>query len=96
MLAVLVILYRLFILIVRGLRPYFLQARCRLSSSKDLAVICKSGNIGDWFLFYMLGTNLDPIIMREITHELAKRLDKDSTRSNLAERMNIIAEKVYA
>lgn len=78
----LVILYRLFIYVARGLRPYFLHARCRLSSAQDLEAICRRGNIGDWFVFYMLGSNLDPIIMREITHDMARRLDKDSTTAN--------------
>ena len=29
---------------------------------------------GDWFLFYMLGQNVDGIIFKEIMHELARKL----------------------
>lgn len=30
----------------------------------------------------MLGNNLDPIVMREITEDMARRLDKDTTMAN--------------
>ena len=30
--------------------------------------------MGDWFLFYMLGQNVDTLIFKEVMHELAKRL----------------------
>ncbi|KAI1293482.1 Innexin inx1 [Halotydeus destructor] len=77
----LVILYRIFILFTPAIRPKFLHARCRLSSSRDLYTICNKGNIGDWFVLYMLGSNLDPIIMREITQDIARKLQKDTTKS---------------
>lgn len=30
--------------------------------------------MGDWFLFFMLGQNVDTLIFKEVMHELAKRL----------------------
>ena len=36
---------------------------------------------GDWFLLYLLGQNVDPVIFKDIMHELAKKLgyrSKDS------------------
>lgn len=50
-----VIAYRLFTIFVPAFRANFLYARCRLSNPQDLKVICKYGNIGDWFVLYMLG-----------------------------------------
>lgn len=33
--------------------------------------------MGDWFLLYMLGENLDTIIFRDIMTDLATRLGRD-------------------
>ncbi|XP_074594491.1 innexin inx2-like [Brevipalpus obovatus] len=71
-----VVLYRLFVFSIIRLRAYFLKSRCRLSRTKSLKLICERGNIGDWFLMYMLANNLDPLIIREITDEMGRRLDK--------------------
>lgn len=50
-----VLIYRLFTIFVPHYRAYFLHARCRLSDPEDLKVICRYGNMGDWFVLYMLG-----------------------------------------
>lgn len=75
-----VIVYRLFIFSAFKLRAYFLKSRCRLSKTKCLRLICERGNIGDWFLMYMLANNLDPLLIRDITDELGKRLERDLTQ----------------
>ncbi|XP_015795456.1 innexin inx1-like [Tetranychus urticae] len=80
-LTVLLILFRLFIVICFSLRPYFLKSRCRLSKTKCLRLICARGNIGDWFLMYMLANNLDPLLIREITDGLGKKLERDANGS---------------
>lgn len=69
-----VLVYRVLIVFVPSSRPYFLYSRCRLSRRKDLKIICRYGNIGDWFVLYMLGNNLDPIIMTEVTGEIGARI----------------------
>ena len=87
----LVILYRCFILSAFKWRSHFLHARCRLSQSKDLKIICNRGNIGDWFVLYMLGSNLDPLVMREITRDMAKRLEMDSSKAEkIDERIRLV------
>ena len=30
--------------------------------------------VGDWFLLYLLGQNVDPVIFKDVVHELAKKL----------------------
>ncbi|RWS12660.1 innexin inx1-like protein [Dinothrombium tinctorium] len=75
-------IYRIAILLVTSLRAYFLKGRCRLSRYKDLKVVCNFGNIGDWFLLYMLGNNLDPLMMKELSEEMAKQLVKHHQRLN--------------
>jgi len=34
--------------------------------------------MGDWFLLYMLGQNVDSMIFKEVIHELARRLGYSS------------------
>lgn len=72
-----VLLYRILILFAWKWRSYFLIKRCTLSFFGDLNYICENGNIGDWFLLYMLGSNLDPLLMRDVTEEMATRMRKD-------------------
>jgi hypothetical protein len=36
-------------------------------------VIAKS-YVGDWFLIYLLGQNIDSVIFKDVLHELAKKL----------------------
>lgn len=82
LLTVSVIIYRICIICCPTLRSNCLAARCRLSNSQDLKVLCKEGNIGDWFVFYMLAANLDPLIMEEITFGLAKRVVQNKIKHN--------------
>merc|ERR1712008_670248 len=67
-LSALVVVYRLVIIISPRMRAYLLYIRFRLKKSK----------MGDWFLFYMLGQNVDSIIFKEVMHELARRLGHQS------------------
>lgn len=91
-LTIMLLCYRLLTFMVTSLRPILLHRRCRLSEYKDLKTICKSGNIGDWFVLYMLANNLDPLIMREITQEISKRLERKTvqTNGNIHERTHIV------
>ena len=77
-----VIVYRICIVFCPQLRSNCLLVRCRLSDTRDLKIICDRGNIGDWFVLYMLGTNLDPIVMAEITYGMAKRIVLESLKQN--------------
>jgi hypothetical protein len=37
-------------------------------------IIIKKTKMGDWFLLYMLGQNIDSVIFKEVVHELARKL----------------------
>lgn len=76
LLMTMVIVYRIFIFVAVRLRAYFLKSRCQLSTTKSLKLICEKGNIGDWFLMYMLANNLDPLLIKDITDEISRRLEK--------------------
>ncbi|XP_013780368.1 innexin shaking-B-like [Limulus polyphemus] len=70
-LTIVVLISRLVVLIFRRLRSRFLQGRCRLAAQNDLQMICRHCDFGDWFLLYMLTKNVDPVVVQEVTSELA-------------------------
>lgn len=57
------------------IRPHILNARNRMVSRTVATDISNSLDIGDWWLLYMLGRNLDPIIYRDVLKELVKDID---------------------
>ena len=73
-LSALVVLYRLVIIISPRMRAYLLYIRFRLIKREVINMIVKKSKMGDWFLFYMLGQNVDSIIFKEVMHELARKL----------------------
>ncbi|EEB11530.1 Innexin inx2, putative [Pediculus humanus corporis] len=69
-----VILYRVVIIMSPRMRVYLLRLRFRLIRRDAISVLVKESKMGDWFLIYMLGVNVDSIIFRDVMHDLAKRL----------------------
>ena len=74
----LVILYRLIIIFSPRMRAYLLFIRFRLIKKECINIIIKKTQMGDWFLLYMLGQNVDSMIYKELIHELARRLGYSS------------------
>ena len=56
------------------MRAYLLYIRYRLVKKECINIIIKKTKMGDWFLLYMLGQNIDSIIFKEVCHELARKL----------------------
>lgn len=56
-------------------RARILNARNRMVSQEVAYDISHSVDIGDWWLLYMLGRNLDPFIYRDVLCELVKDID---------------------
>lgn len=73
-LTTLVIIYRLFAIVSENVRCKGLISRCKLSSEQDIRIICRHCDVGDWFLFYMVAENLDPLVMREIVASIANKI----------------------
>ncbi|XP_065169616.1 innexin inx2 [Atheta coriaria] len=69
------LVYRAAVIMGPKLRLYLLRARSRLASQEQIEVIAKKCHIGDWFVLYQLGKNIDPLIFKEIINDLAKRLE---------------------
>lgn len=55
-------------------RVYLLRLRFRLVRKEAVETIVRRSKVGDWFLLYMLGENLDTVIYRDVMHELANKL----------------------
>ena len=81
-LSILVILYRIIIIVSPRMRAYLLFVRFRLIKRDIIYTIVKKSKMGDWFLFYMLGQNVDNIIFKEVMHELARKLGHQSKDFN--------------
>lgn len=75
------IIYRAAIVISPSLRLYLLRARSRLSSQKDVQIIADKFQLGDWFILYQLGKNIDPLIFKDLISSLANKLNGKETVS---------------
>ena len=69
---------RALVLTVPMTREVLLRSRARLAPTNKIEMICRESRLGDWFLLYQLGKNMDPIIFRDFIHDLHTRLE--STR----------------
>jgi hypothetical protein len=61
------------------LRLYLLRARSRLAPQDQIETIARKCQIGDWFILYQLGKNIDPLIYKEVVADLAKKLEGKET-----------------
>lgn len=99
LLTLLVILYRIFAIVSENVRCKGLISRCKLSNEGDIRVICRHCDVGDWFLFYMVAENLDPLIMREIVASIANKIraqiDLKRELGTLAEDANVRRSSIY-
>ena len=77
-LTAMVVFYRLMIILSPRMRAYLLYIRFRLIKKECINIIIKKAQMGDWFLLYMLGQNVDSMIFKEVIHELARKLGYQS------------------
>ena len=66
------IVYRLGTMKAPRLREVLLWPRARPRSRKQVKAVCRRRKLGDWFLLYQLGKNIDPLIFHEFIGELYK------------------------
>lgn len=65
------ILFHLVIIACPPVRVYVLNMRFRLTQLDHLHTIVRKTSIGDWFLIYMLGNNIDSVIFKDLIDDLA-------------------------
>lgn len=73
LLTFLMLIFGLIIIACPSVRVYMLNLRFRMSQLKYLYIIVNKSTIGDWFLLYLLGKNMDSYILKDIVTELAQR-----------------------
>lgn len=66
--------YRVAVLIGPKLRMVLLRARSRLSPQDQVKIISDKCQIGDWFILYQLGKNIDPLVYKQLIADLAIKL----------------------
>lgn len=69
------IIYRFITVFVPRIRELLLRGRSRLSSPHQIETICRKQKLGDWFLLYQLGKNIDPLIFREFIRALYHKME---------------------
>ena len=65
------LLYRIVTVVGPTARRVLLRARSRLSSQTDIDNIAEHCQIGDWFVLYQLGKNIDPLVYKQLVSDLA-------------------------
>lgn len=65
------IVFHLIIIACPPVRVYVLSMRFRLASLNAVAKIVRTSSVGDWFVIYMLGNNIDSIVFRDLIEDLA-------------------------
>ncbi|CAO1416593.1 unnamed protein product [Diamesa serratosioi] len=69
------LIYRAMIICLPSIRARVLNARNRMVPREIAISVSKKTDIGDWWIIYMLGRNLDPLIYRDVLAELAKQIE---------------------
>lgn len=67
----LALLYRAVVIMGPKVRLYLLRARSRIAMHEDVRNLSQKCYIGDWFLLYQLGKNIDPLIFGDVITHLA-------------------------
>lgn len=73
------LIYRVAVIVAPKVRLYLLRAQCKIAGSRQIETIANKCEIGDWFVLYQLGKNIDPLIFKEVISDLAKKLEGKET-----------------
>ena len=73
------LVYRVLSIFSPKLRAYAMYIQFRMVKKECINLIIKKTKMGDWFLLYMLGRNINKTIHKEVMHELAKKLGYHDT-----------------
>lgn len=69
----LMLIFGLIIIACPSVRVYMLNLRFRVSQLNHLYIIVRQSTIGDWFLLYLIGKNMDSYILKDIVAQLAEK-----------------------
>lgn len=77
-LTVILIVYRICTITSIKLRIYLFKIHYRIIRQSDIEKITRNYSVGDWYLLYMIGVNIDAGIFSEVFHKLAEDIKEDS------------------
>lgn len=69
----LMLMFGLIIIACPSIRVHMLNVRFKISQISHLYIIVRRSTIGDWFLLYLLGKNMDSYILKDIVANLAEK-----------------------
>ncbi|CAH3833891.1 innexin inx2-like [Pieris brassicae] len=72
------VIFRILVLSMPPLRIYLIMGQVRCVKHRVVSKIVKRFSFGDWFLLYMLGKNMNPIVYKDLIIELSKDLESRS------------------
>lgn len=61
------------------IRPRLLHARNKTIPREVCEAVSRKVDVGDWWILYQLGNNMDPLIFREVLAELAKKIETNAS-----------------
>lgn len=73
------VIFRLLVLCVAPLRTMMIMGQLRVVKRRTVTKIVNKFGFGDWFVLYLLGKNMNPIIYKELILELAKEAEEKFT-----------------
>lgn len=77
----LLVVYRAILLAVPRVRPLILHSRNRFVPSDVINGLSNKLELGDWWILYMLGRNLEPLVYREVVSELSKKVETNESNN---------------
>ncbi|XP_038211702.1 innexin inx2-like [Zerene cesonia] len=75
LLSTIAVLFRILVLSLPPLRTYLIMGQVRYVKRRVVTKIVKRFSFGDWFILYLLGKNMNPIIYKDLIIELSKELE---------------------
>ncbi|XP_034947947.1 innexin inx1 [Chelonus insularis] len=73
------VLYRAAIIFTPSIRPRLLQMNGRFLSIETCQNISKKVDLGDWWLLYILASNMDSLVYKDLLEELTKKVGNSSS-----------------
>ncbi|KAK7076167.1 hypothetical protein SK128_021371 [Halocaridina rubra] len=70
-----ILLYRVALFVVPGLRPRAMHKHNKAVPIETIEAIVNKTSIGDWWILYVLSSNIDPLIYRDIMTRLSKEIE---------------------
>ncbi|ODM89993.1 Innexin inx1 [Orchesella cincta] len=67
------VIFRVFLICMPRLRSFLLFSLTRMVPKEVVDSICRRVSVGDWWILYMLGRNVDPQIYKEVIADLAEK-----------------------